>query len=705
MSDLEQHRLRLIEDHEQQLSEFQQLHLHLHEQHFLPLQERLIQEYEQEHERVRLRIAELHLQEQQQLSEFQQLRLQIAELHLQEQLHFLEYCARVRNNDQPFSICELNEREHLELADALLEHNSSVTTNLNLNSQTYTKRSAEAMAKYDVRTSKCLERIYWESEAYLREENLFLLLAFQESTSLKKLHINFPVIWSGVPSNLAFENMLTHTQGLESLILSCRGGYGKDIAEAAVSSGLKNNTTLQELTLVREHPSDATTLSPIWNSLCNHPLLQRLCLHGEGVDLTGLETLVLSDTSKITELEIVEIDNIHGGLTPVLHALARRPALTKLRLNHCALGCDEAKLLQLALRNLPFLQSLVLGGNNLGSTELAELAPALYRNKSIKVLDLSGNDLRDMKCAKLLRDIIRRNKTIVTLDLPGNKFGLTTDAVGCIADGLGNNSTLLEIDLSNCCLKNGAVSILAHALGSGRTKLQKLALGDNSIASTGLGVLLEMMQQSSNSITDLDLHHNSICNEGACLLAATLKKNALPNLTSLSLSNCFDVDEDGLIALVSALEQNTSLLHLDLRDAYNFSERAFSALAESLPDIKVLQGLDLRGCTGLMSAMPSLLAGLRKNKSLIRFCIDDNYSSSFAPTIEDTAPRYEGDWMQEIERLGYRNRFRSLIRAPKETRPPLGVWPRALARVAILPDVIFEVLRSKPSLVPSRDKQ
>jgi hypothetical protein len=53
--------------------------------------------------------------------------------------------------------------------------------------------------------------------------------------------------------------------------------------------------------------------------------------------------------------------------------------------------------------------------------------------------------------------------------------------------------------------------------------------------------------------------------------------------------------------------------------------------------------------------------------------------------------------------LGYRNRFLPLIRAPKERLPPRGVWPCALARVATLPDVIFEVLGSKPNLVPSEE--
>jgi hypothetical protein len=45
---------------------------------------------------------------------------------------FLEFCAKVRNNDpsilpelgNPFQIRNLSEREHTELADALLENNS-----------------------------------------------------------------------------------------------------------------------------------------------------------------------------------------------------------------------------------------------------------------------------------------------------------------------------------------------------------------------------------------------------------------------------------------------------------------------------------------------------------------------------------------------------------------------------------------------------
>jgi Leucine-rich repeat (LRR) protein len=629
---------------------------------------------------------------------------------------FLDFCSKVRNNDpsilpalhERVTILHMCEREGIEFADALLE--STSITYLYLETGKYTKSSAEVMAKY-VRTSKHLQEINWNEDwdAVINDRELVLrhreemfscfLPAIQESTSIKELHMELPS--RGRPSNQALENMLTHTQSLRSLTLCIPP---RDFDVGAVRSGLKKNTTLRELTLsVLE---GATDITPILTNLRDLPQLRRLCLSGE-VELTGLDTLLLSDSSKISELDIHGFNDRSSpmmGLTRVLQALAQRPTLTKLGLHFCPLGCDEARLLQTALCSTPSLQALALSFCNLGSAELAELAPALYHNTSIKVLDISGNNLNDMECAGLLRDIIRCNKTIAALDLSRNTFGEMTGTVECIADGMGSNSTVLEIDLSNCHLGDGGVSALAQRLVSqNNTTLQKLLLRSNTITSTGVAALLGRMEQSSNYITDLDLWHNGIGDEGACHLAMSLENNALPNLTRLSLLDC-RIHDDGLIALVSALEQNTSLLYIDLRNISGFGERAFFALAERLPEIKVLQRADFEWCTGLALAMPLLLAGLRKNTSLFRFHVAGCTPSVYPPTIEHTA-KCAGGWMQEMKGLGYRNRCLTLIKAPKERLPPLGVWPRALALVATLPTVLFELLRSKPSLVASEDTE
>jgi Leucine-rich repeat (LRR) protein len=619
---------------------------------------------------------------------------------------FIDFCAKVRSNDpsilpepgEPFRICCLIEKEDMELADALLENSNVTYLELEATSL-YTKSSAEAMAKY-MRTSKRLQRIQWDGESdgddrekRRCEEILCCFLhAIQESTSLKELQINLTPI--GGLSNLALANMLTHTQSLRSLSLMYPDGILEEIAVAEVSSGLRKNTTLRELTLTLEISEGAITSSPLLASVRDHPLLQRLCLRGYVGNLTGLDTLLLSDNSKITELEI---HDLYGsprivGLTPVLQALARCPMLT-LALHGVHLGRDEARLLRMALCNTPSLQSLVLEDNTLGSVGLAELAPALYNNTSIKELDLTWNDFDDMDSVRLLRDILRRNKTITILNLSENEFGRTRGAVDCIADGLGSNSVLRKVNLSDCCLGDDGVSTLAQTLGSRNTTLH-LILCWNAITSTGMGVLFEAMERSPH-ITDLDLQGNPVRNEGASLLARFLGENSLPNLTRLSLHNC-DIGDDGFLALVSALEQNTSLLHLELRNI-GFSERDFLALAESLPEIKVLQRLDLSWCASLTSTMSFLLAGLRNNTSLFRFQVAGSAIFCVPPTAEAMA-KCSGGWIQEMENLGYRNCFLDLIRVPKERLPPRGVWPHALSRVATLPDAIFELLCSNVRL-------
>jgi hypothetical protein len=85
----------------------------------------------------------------------------------------------------------------------------------------------------------------------------------------------------GGPSKLAFENMLTHTKSLRSVSLTFPYGLPEDWAIAAASSGLKKNTTLRELTLVV--PQGATTVSSLFTSLRDHPLLKSLSLSHQSV--------------------------------------------------------------------------------------------------------------------------------------------------------------------------------------------------------------------------------------------------------------------------------------------------------------------------------------------------------------------------------------------------------------------------------------
>jgi Ran GTPase-activating protein (RanGAP) involved in mRNA processing and transport len=161
------------------------------------------------------------------------------------------------------------------------------------------------------------------------------------------------------------------------------------------------------------------------------------------------------------------------------------------------------------------------------------------------------------------------------------------------------NTTLQQLDLSTCGLDDQGISVLANVLATRNSSLLELNLHGNEITSLGVRALVDDNVEAVKTLTELRLSSNRITNEGATILVDALRRNAMPNLKRFDLGWCL-IDDDGFVALVSALEQNTSLQILDLR--YNdFVERGFMALAESLPNIKGLQQLNLAAYVGLQS--------------------------------------------------------------------------------------------------------
>jgi hypothetical protein len=280
--------------------------------------------------------------------------------------------------------------------------------------------------------------------------------------------------------------------------------------------------------------------------------------------------------------------------------------------------------------------------------------------------------------------LIRRNKTITSLCLARSFFGRNAAAVRSIADGVRSNTTLQQVDLRYCALYDQGISVLADALATRNAGLLELDLSANEITSVGLRALVDDNMEAVKTLTKLCLCYNHIGNEGATILADALGRNAMPSLKRLDLGIC-RIHDDGFVALVSALVQNSTLQILNVE--YNhFGERGFMALAESLPNIKGLQQLHFPENAGFQSTLPLLLEGFRKNTSLVKVTSD----------VCDAPGK-------EIKSLGHRNRFTPLLKVSDtpDPSPPLGIWLRALAKVSTEPDVLFHVLRNKPKLVGS----
>jgi Ran GTPase-activating protein (RanGAP) involved in mRNA processing and transport len=455
------------------------------------------------------------------------------------------------------------------------------------------------------------------------------------------------------------------------------------VTAAMIASGLSKNATLREIELVDW--VETSRISALI-ALRDHPVLEKLQVEGFS-SLVGVDALLRGKNSQLKELII---EKFNGSLTgeqvvgfeSFMKEMERNTTILKMAIMNVPLSRDNIQQLTAMLRRNTVLQDLDLTGDALGSTGFAEIASVLYRNTSIQGLDVSYNGLDDLVAANALRELLLQNKTITRLCIYGNPFGSNVAAVRCIADGFRANTTLQELHLSDCNLDDQGLSILAESLGQQKRGLADLSLCENQITCSGLRALVYTVALST--VTNLDLSQNSILDEGASFLAETLRLQTLPSLAHLHLTEC-RISDDGILALMSALEENETLEFLDL-DNNAFSVQGYLALASSLPNIKGLRHIDFSCMTSDPSVMPALLEGFRENTSLHE--------------VNIAGGEYDKEWLQELRFLLYRNKFSCLLQdSDADDHASLGLWSRALGSVATRPDVLFHVLTSKAGLM------
>jgi Ran GTPase-activating protein (RanGAP) involved in mRNA processing and transport len=591
-----------------------------------------------------------------------------------------------RYTEAPNCILDYTEAESIAVFEALKENTSVKRINFWLYERHCTKRSALVAAEY-LESSKTLQTLllgYGKHFQELRAAIPLLMRALSRNTSVTELIIYTDVVRF---ASVAFQELLTCTQTLQKLRLV---GSGYAII-AAITSGFANNTTLRDVSF---HSWRDVDLAQALTALKDHSALEKIHFNAEFLaylpSLSGLEVLLRSQNSKVKELVIEHFDTRTVGLHPVMQELGRNTTVTRLAICDSELNHENVQQLQAVLRQNTALQHLILRRNCLRNAGLAEIAPALYRNTSIKSLDLAQNGLHDIESANVLRELIRRNKTITSLCLAENTFGSNAAAARIILKGVRSNTSLQQLDLGGCRLGDHGISILANALAIRNASILELDLQRNDITSVGVRALVDHNVKVTKTLTKLCLTFNTIRSEGATILADALGHNAMLSLKQLQLDIC-GIRDDGFVALVSTLEQNTSLQILDL-DGNHVDDRGFMALAESLPSIKGLQEIKMPAANeSCKLTLLLLLEGFQKNTSLVE--VESDY--------------LHGEWSQELRFLGQRNRFTSLLKAsdPAGSASPhqLGIWSLALAKVATEPDVLFHVLCNKPKLVRSQE--
>lgn len=149
---------------------------------------------------------------------------------------------------------------------------------------------------------------------------------------------------------------------------------------------------------------------------------------------------------------------------------------------------------------------------------------------------------------------------------------------------------LLTLDLKSNEIRGG-VSYLAQVLRKNRT-LRVLNLSDNGIEQSGLVAIADALKYNS-TLETLDMSHNPCSGpvlEGITTLRMAFALNG--NLKRLFLNDT-DMSTEGAIALAEFLPEARSLIHLDLTENFDIDIAGVMALAVSVKLNKSLRCLDL----------------------------------------------------------------------------------------------------------------
>jgi Ran GTPase-activating protein (RanGAP) involved in mRNA processing and transport len=457
-----------------------------------------------------------------------------------------------------------------------------------------------------------------------------------------------------------FGKLLQNATSLKALRASSLPVIGAS-KQLLISEGLSRNTTI-ELVELYELPNEL--LDTMLNGLDGHAKLKWLAIDLEGgriPDTTTLRNFLESPRNRSLE-KLVWSRSLNMPLEPIFQSLKRNACIKILKIIDCTLTQQDAVQLKLMLRTNNTVQSLLLSCNHINNDQFREIASGLYRNSTIRELDLANNHLHGLEASVILRSLLQRNRGIRQLDLSRNHFG-GTQGMRSLTEGLSRNSTLHELVLSSLRIMDEDMLVMRSGLEL-RSPLKAIALSNNLLGPAGVGHVVHMLGQSSDVETVVLSNNRRIGSAGTRLLATHLSTPEC-RLKVLCLDGT-EMGDEGLQALARALEQNRTLEYLSIDDIF-FSSAGLRSLADSLPQMKKLVRLDFHWNPTLPESPPQeLLDALRNNASLVQV---------------DITGLEPGPWKDEVLFYGIRNRYTPLLQAP-DGAVPAGLWPIALEKLS-----------------------
>lgn len=371
------------------------------------------------------------------------------------------------------------------------------------------------------------------------------------------------------------------THGVVHIDISHNAGgkVGTTALARAIKQNAHNASTLVHLNLSQnQFDKDGSTALAAWLALPN-PLrvlllnntqlaieivvsaILRGCTHLEQLDLSGNRVrkedggalaMLLQSTPALHSLDLSHSQLPLEALEALLKAARQNPYLSqnfKLVVQDNGFGLRGAQLLaQLAPKSLT-VTSLDLADNEFGDDGIAVLATALCNNSHIKHLNIDGcfkqgnksNPEQRRHAIDCLKSVLASACPLESLSMRGR----TANGKGCtLGDDLidflyelGNNDTLLSLDVSGHDSHDGGAAALAKGLLSNE-RLRSVALDDNGTSLAGFESVRAAMRTNFSLLNfAVPLNDYAACTKTMQHAELELVRNSLAEINRLVARN------------------------------------------------------------------------------------------------------------------------------------------------------------------------
>ncbi|XP_069806654.1 NACHT, LRR and PYD domains-containing protein 3-like isoform X2 [Dendropsophus ebraccatus] len=326
-----------------------------------------------------------------------------------------------------------------------------------------------------------------------------------------------------------------------------------------VRQSLESHTSL-DLSEVHMSLLDCTVLEFIIETCTN---IEELNLTGCSLETEGLERLAPA-LHNLWSLSLTKNQLSDRSCSLLASIIRNNPSLTILNLssNHLsgphfsdmveALSSPDCRIQELHLdynnlsdmsctelaaiiRNNPFLKKLDLSGNHLSGPNFSDLVEALSGpDCSLEELHLANNDLPDTSCTQLA-SIIRNNRSLKRIDLSGNN--LYGPRFSDLMEALSSpDCRIEELHLANNDLPDTSCTLLAFVIRNNQS-LKRLVLSGNHLSGPHFIDLVEALSSPACRIQDLYLANNNLPDTSCTQLASILRNNPSLKILDLSINN------------------------------------------------------------------------------------------------------------------------------------------------------------------------